>query len=158
MLKRHLLVAQRHGWDAVVRVTSDCPLIDPLTCMELRDIYDSGHYDYVANDIERTYPDGLGCEIMSVKALRWADYYATAPANRTHVSAWILQNLCSKKISYINMVCPYPGYAGVKLSVDTQADLDRVIAIDLAKPADYSLGATLAAYERAFPKKDLPKQ
>ncbi len=157
LLRRHLLVGQRHGWDAVMRVTSDCPLIDPFVCNEVLAIFRSGHYDYVANDIERTFPDGLGCEIMSVRALKWADFYAAIPEDRVHVSPWILRKFCDKKggfVSYISVVCPFPGVAGLKFSVDTQADLERVIAIDQAKPADYSLGATLEAYKRAFPSSD----
>ncbi len=154
VLKRHLMVAQRNGWDAVMRVTSDCPLIDPFSCNEVLNIYMSRHYDYVANDIANTYPNGMGCEIMSVRALVWANYSATTAFEREHVSPWIRDNLRSGKkgmFDSANVVCPFPGVRGIKFSVDTQADLDCVIAIDQAKPADYSLGATREAYDRAFP-------
>lgn len=157
LLKRHLLVGQYLGWDAVMRVTSDCPLIDPFACNEVLAIFKSGHYDYVANDIIHTYPDGLGCEIMSLKALRWADFYTESGPDRQHVSPWIKSNIWTGKAGFLpanNVVCPYPGIKGLKFAVDTQADLDRAIAIDRAKPADYSLGATKAAYDRAFPASD----
>ncbi len=146
LLKRHLLVCQQYSWDAVMRVTSDCPLIDPLACNEVLGIFKSGHYDFVANDIDQTYPNGMGCEIMSLKALRWADFFAQ-PGDREHVSIWIKKE---KMFPSLNVVCPIPGVKGLKFSADTQADLDRVIAIDRAKPADYSLAATLQAYNRAM--------
>ncbi len=152
LLKRHFLICQHRGWDAIMRVTSDCPLIDPFACNEVLAIFDSGHYDYVANDIVRTYPDGMGCEIMSMKALRWADFHAE-PHQREHVSPWIIDNIWSGKkgtVHAANVLCPIPGVKGLKFSVDTQVDLDRAIAVDQAKPADYSLVATLEAYNRVM--------
>src|SRR5258708_7521495 len=159
VLKRHLLVAQAQGLDAVMRVTSDCPLIDPGACGEVLKIYQSGHYDYVANDLIQTYPDGLGCEIMSTKALRWADATLRpldpeklnheSSRDRIHVSPWIIRKVKEGLFSGTNIVCPIPKIAELKFSVDTQQDLDRVRAIDAAKPADYSVGATVDAYNRA---------
>lgn len=155
VLKRHLMIAQRNSLDAVMRVTSDCPLIDPYACAELVGIYLSGHYDYVANDLIQSYPDGLGCEIMSTKALRWADV-SLRPLDpekpsydRVHVSPWILRKVKEGFFAGRNVVCPIPKIAELKFSVDTQDDLDRVRAIDDAvRPADYSLAATMEAYNR----------
>ena len=154
VLKRHLMVAQRNSLDAVMRVTSDCPLIDPAVCAELIGIYLSGHYDYVANDLIQSYPDGLGCEIMSTKALRWADASLRPldpekPSHdRVHVSPWIIRKVKEGFFAGRNVVCPIPKIAELKFSVDTQDDLDRVRAIDAARPADYSIAATVDAYNR----------
>lgn len=155
VLKRHLMIAQSQSLDAVMRVTSDCPLIDPAVCAELVGVYLSGHYDYVANDLIQSYPDGLGCEIMSTKALRWADASLRLldpekPSHdRVHVSPWIIRKVKEGFFAGRNVVCPIPKIAELKFSVDTQEDLDRVRAIDAAKPADYSIAATVDAYNRS---------
>ncbi len=154
LLRRHLLVGQQYGWDAVMRVTSDCPLIDPFACKEVLDIFQSGHYDYVANDIPQTYPNGMGCEVIRLRALLRADFSLVsglASPDREHVSSWIIKNIWPKGVfPALNVTCPIPGVKGLKFSVDTQADLDRVIKIDRAKPTDYSLAATLQAYNRVM--------
>ncbi len=159
VLKRYLMVAQQEGWDAVIRVTGDCPLIDPFVIKDMIGIFDRGGYDYVANDIARSFPDGLGVEIITTKALKWAHSKAVSPGDREHVSQWILRNLRPKGMfEGFNYVCAFPDIGGIKLSVDTQAELERVRRVDDAKPADYSLDATMAAYRRStdFAKDAVP--
>ena len=56
VLQRYLMAAKKHGLDAVMRVTGDCPLIDPESCMRVLDVFNSGHYDYVANDVSTLAP------------------------------------------------------------------------------------------------------
>ncbi len=166
-LGRYLACARVHGLDGVMRITGDCPLIDPFACREVLRVFQVGYwgeeypakghciFDYVSNDIVKSYPDGMGCEIFTIKALRWADAHLPATRNdklisdRAHVTPWIIRKVKEGYFRDHHVVCPYPKVAELKFSVDSQEDLDRAIAIDRAKPADYSLGATIDAYERS---------
>jgi spore coat polysaccharide biosynthesis protein SpsF (cytidylyltransferase family) len=138
--------AAASGWDAVMRITGDCPLLDPDACREVSAKFQSGVFDYVANDLKpRTYPDGLGCEIFSYRLLRHAHFGATKSYDREHVTSWMRT---FGAIDVGKVICPIPGYSDLKLSVDTQEELDFVRRIDAAKPNGYSLEATLEAIER----------
>jgi spore coat polysaccharide biosynthesis protein SpsF (cytidylyltransferase family) len=125
-----------------MRVTGDCPLLDPEACRRVIDAYNNSHYDYVANDLVHTYPDGLGCEVFSYAALEYAHLNADKPYDREHVTPYLRRH---KDFSKLNLRCPINGIADLKLSVDTQEDLDFVRKIDAAQPRDFSLAATLEA-------------
>ena len=148
VLARYWLVAKRDALDAVMRITGDCPLLDPNACQRVLQAYQTGLYDYVANDIFKTYPDGLGCEVFSFAALEFAHQNATKPYDREHVTPFLKSH---KEITKLNLRCPINGLSDLKLSVDTQEDLDFVREIDAAQPRDFSLAATLEALERARP-------
>lgn len=152
VLGRYILCARREALDAIMRVTSDCPLIDPNACQLVLERFLRG-FDYCANDWRAAtkYPDGMGCEVFSMAALKYADAFADPknPADREHVTPWIVRACQARQMEGSHVVCPYPRIQNLKFSVDTQEDLDRARAIDAAGPRDFSLGATLEAFERA---------
>ncbi len=145
VLGRYHHVAKQMGAGAVIRITGDCPLMAPEAIQSVLCSFQTLLYDYVANDIHPTYPDGLGVECFSFSALEYAHQNATKPADREHVTPFLLRD---KTISKLNIRCPINGISDLKLSVDTQEDLDFVRAIDAAQPRDFSLAATLEAIER----------
>ncbi len=156
VLQRYLTVAKIHSFDAVMRVTGDCPLIDPEACKRVLNIFNSGHYDYVANDVRPSYPDGLGCEVFTRSALEDANRWAK-PQNkgdREHVTEWIKRGLDlngGRWFCGLNLRCPITGIQDLKFSVNTQEDLDRVRLIDARLPPGhlkYALETTLEAWER----------
>ncbi|MDZ7766291.1 MAG: NTP transferase domain-containing protein [Melioribacteraceae bacterium] len=69
LLDRHYMVSKKYNADAVVKIPSDCPLIDPLVIDKVLKHYldNRGRYDYVSNLHPATYPDGNDVEIMSFK-------------------------------------------------------------------------------------------
>ena len=70
-----LCVAMKYGADVVVRITSDCPLIDPAVVDKVISFYlaHKEDYDYVSNTFpELTYPRGMDTEVMSYKVLKEA--------------------------------------------------------------------------------------
>lgn len=145
VLFRYVLCARDNALDAIMRVTSDCPLIDPNACQRVLERFLGGGYDYVANDLVQTYPDGLGCEVMTREALEYAHKHADKAYDREHVTRFIRK---SKDFMKFNVRCAVLGVSDLKLSVDTQEDLDFVRKIDAAGPRDFSLEATLEAIER----------
>ncbi len=150
VLSRYVECARLHGLDVIMRVTSDCPLIDPDSCQEVLDKAIARHDDYAANDLIHSYPDGLGCEVMSRRALERANVLTLDPKEREHVTKGIRR---SRDYTKSNVLCPYQGrgYEKLHLSVDTQEDLDLVRKIDALLPpgpAKYRLETTMEAYER----------
>lgn len=68
VLGRYLSAAEEHGIDVIVRITSDCPLIDPGIVSLLIQLYSCGNYDVAANILERAYPRGLDAELFTKEA------------------------------------------------------------------------------------------
>jgi len=75
--------------DAVVRVTADCPLVDPEVIDTVIRYFKDNNFDYVSNTLERSYPRGLDVEVFSYKALAEAYYRAVLPAEREHVTPFL---------------------------------------------------------------------
>lgn len=94
VLSRYFGAAQQSFAHVVVRVTSDCPLIDPAVIDEVISFYLNHYpmYDYVANCLERTFPRGMDTEVFSMKALRMANVKAARPVEREHVTPYISGN------------------------------------------------------------------
>ena len=94
VLSRFAGAIRAHHLDGVVRVTSDCPLIDPDVVVAGVDRFRAENDEtlYVSNCLERTYPRGMDYEIFSAARLLQADADATLPADREHVTSYLHQN------------------------------------------------------------------
>jgi spore coat polysaccharide biosynthesis protein SpsF len=94
VLNRFAGAIREHDLDGVVRVTSDCPLIDPDVVVAGVDRFRAEDDEnlYVSNCLERTYPRGMDYEIFSAARLLQADADATLPADREHVTSYLHQN------------------------------------------------------------------
>jgi spore coat polysaccharide biosynthesis protein SpsF len=94
VLNRFAGAIREYGLDGVVRVTSDCPLIDPDVVVAGVDRFRAEDDEnlYVSNCLERTYPRGMDYEIFSAARLLQADADATLPADREHVTSYLHQN------------------------------------------------------------------
>jgi len=149
VLARYYYCAKGLGLDATIRVTGDCPLIDPAACIRVARVFEMGLFDWVANDVVASYPNGLGCEGFSFAALELAHQTWKDQPRREHVSPGIVRD---KRLTGLNLRCHINGISDLKLSVDTQADLDFVRAIDAARPKDFSLQSTLEAIDRVKTK------
>lgn len=94
VLSRYYEAALEFHIDAIVRLTSDCPLIDPdvIDKVVYYFLENAGRFDYVSNTLARTYPRGMDTEIMSLKALEAAYNHAAESADREHVTAYLYRN------------------------------------------------------------------
>ena len=119
VLDRVYHAARDHGADHVVRVTGDCPLIDPGVIDRVIQAYVEGGHDYVSNTIRYTYPDGLDVEVCSLEALERAWKEALLPSEREHVTSYIRN---SGHFRTLNVEGP-DDLSRFKLSVDTREDL-----------------------------------
>ena len=95
LLDRYYRAAQTFDADAVVRITSDCPMIDPgIVDKVIGEFLDLGEeVDYVSNTVPpRTFPRGLDVEVMTFAALECAWREDNDPALREHVTPYIYRN------------------------------------------------------------------
>jgi len=89
VLGRYREAARAVGADAVLRVTSDCPLIDPAVCGEVIRHRVAHRADFCDNNSPRTFPHGLDCEVFSRELLERAAADAVWAYDREHVSPWM---------------------------------------------------------------------
>ena len=89
VLKRYHGAALAHGADAVVRITADCPLIDPGVIDRVVHEFLEREPDYAANILDRTWPRGQDTEIMTAATLDRTFHAADLPYERIHVTPYI---------------------------------------------------------------------
>lgn len=89
VLDRYYQAACAFGADRVVRITADCPLIDPALVDRLVVAFVESDADYATNSTPATYPDGLNAEIASIHALSRAWREASTPYDREHVTPYL---------------------------------------------------------------------
>lgn len=93
VLDRFYQAATHHEADVVIRITADCPLIDPeLVDQLIREFVRRGNLDYMANALPPTYPDGLDTEIFTIQALKYAAENAVKPIEREHVTGFMVRS------------------------------------------------------------------
>lgn len=89
VLDRYYQAASRQSASVVVRITADCPLLDPMIVDETIGEYFRGAFDYVSNFSPPSFPDGLDAEVFSFAALDRAWREAVLPSEREHVTPYI---------------------------------------------------------------------
>lgn len=144
VLERYRGAAERLEADAVVRVTSDCPLVEPSVIDRLVGMWRAGEgLDYVWNTREpRTFPDGLDAEMVSRFALEAAAAETAEPYDREHVTPFVRDRPDRFPQRDLRLE---PPVRGVKLSLDTPEDLEAISAFIARVGPDADLDAILAA-------------
>jgi glutamate-1-semialdehyde aminotransferase/spore coat polysaccharide biosynthesis protein SpsF (cytidylyltransferase family) len=128
VLDRFYNAAKAIAADAVVRITADCPLIDPEVIDRVIARFQQGDCDYCCNILRYTYPDGLDTEVFSFPALEQAWREATKPAEREHVTLYFVNG----KFRVIDVVSDSPVPPGKhRWTVDHPGDLEFVRGIYL---------------------------
>lgn len=89
VLDRYYKCAKQFALSTIVRITSDCPLIDPYIVDKGIKIFNSNLYDCVSTNYFRTFPDGIGVEVFSFKILETMWKNAALPSEREHVTPYL---------------------------------------------------------------------
>lgn len=128
VLSRYYNAAKENEADAVVRITSDCPLIDSEVSQNIIDFYmeNCDKYDFISNTLERTYPRGLDTEVFSFRALEKAYNDAVRKSDREHVTPYIWGN--PRFFSF----CQYKNnvdYSELRWTLDTTEDFEFINSV-----------------------------
>lgn len=120
VLDRFYRAAKLLKVDPIIRITADCPLLDPRVCEKVIDYYLKGDYDYVSNASPPTFPDGLDTEVFSFQALEKSWKEVKLLSEREHVTPYIYRN---PQIFKLGNVSSEIDFSHLRLTVDEKADL-----------------------------------
>lgn len=124
VLERFYFAAIEEDPDYIVRLTSDCPLIDPEVIDNVISFTIENDCDYGSNTLNPTYPDGIDVEVFKHSALKAAYEDATLKSDREHVTPYVWRNSSYKggkifkSMSYENI----EDYSSLRLTVDKLED------------------------------------
>ena len=130
VLKRYYMTAKKYNAEHIVRITADCPLIDPMMLDEMLLIYSENNFDYMSNTNPPSYPDGFDIEIFSYEALDDAYKNAIDDYDREHVTPYIHRNSDNIIYNYQSDI----DFSGLRLTVDDPEDLELLEAIAKQTP------------------------
>lgn len=127
VLSRYYYAAKENDLDVVVRITSDCPLIDPIIINKMISIYLDNTCDLLSNTgmntCERTFPRGLDVSIFSFESLNEAFMNAIEKYQREHVTPYIYQH---KHVEYFKNTNNYSKY---RWTLDTEEDFKLITEV-----------------------------
>jgi spore coat polysaccharide biosynthesis protein SpsF len=126
VLARYAKAAKAVNADVVMRVTSDCPLIDPDVCGQVLDTYRKFKSHYCSNVHPRSWPQGFDCEVFPAELLHRANEEVAQVGcpPREHVTPYIRDPLAGNKIH--NVAHSGENRSHLQWSLDTRGDYVRV--------------------------------
>ena len=128
VLDRFYRAAKKYDCDYVIRLTSDCPLIDPKLIDKIIKYCINNNLDYCSNTLKPTYPDGQDIEIFKMNALYRAWEEAKIESDREHVTPYIWRNSTyngEKKFKSDNFDEGFD-YSNIRMTVDNSDDLKLI--------------------------------
>lgn len=135
VLERYKQVADKYSGDVIIRVTGDCPLINPIIVDNVITKYLMYDYDYVRLDVPDTFQRGFDTEIFSKEALDKVYNIACSEDNikkeelqpyREHVTFYIYNHQDEFKVGYVKGEGKYFDNREINYSVDKEEDFERV--------------------------------
>lgn len=150
VLSRFGAAAQATRADAIMRITADCPLIDPDVLAQMVAQFRAGDADLVSNCLRRTYPRGLDAELFSRAALDLMLAEAKSVPHREHVTMFLYDHADRFRIESVEQAEDLSAY---RLTLDTQEDFDLLSRIfgAVGQPDDIRL-ADVVGLMRAHPE------
>jgi spore coat polysaccharide biosynthesis protein SpsF len=153
LLDRHYHAAKKYNADVVLKIPSDCPLIDPRIIDQVLDFYfeNPDDYDYVSNLHPATFPDGNDVEIMTMDCLENAWHEAKRPLELEHTTPYIWENPEQFRIGNVVWGTGLDYSMSHRFTIDYEADyqfIKRVFEeLYPAKP-DFSCGDIIKLLEQ----------
>ena len=129
VLERYYLAAKENNLDIVVRITSDCPCIDP----DIIDMIVENHLDvkadYTSNSLVKTFPRGLDVEVINFETLQKAYFEASDEFEKEHVTPYIYKTKPELfKINVINAKNELKA-PDIRITLDTEEDYALLCAV-----------------------------
>ena len=126
VLSRYYNCAKTYSLSDILRITADCPLIDPLIVEKGISLFLGNSYDYVTNTFPRTFPDGNETEIFSFKALDTAYSNSILPSEHEHVTPYFRNN--KEKFKILNFTNS-ENISHLRWTLDYDVDLKLIRSI-----------------------------
>lgn len=149
VLDRFCRAAERYSPEQVVRLTGDCPLIDPNVIDAVARFHLAGGYDYSSNTLHPTFPDGLDVEIFRYACLAEAGREATSPFEREHVTPFLHQQPARYRLGDFRRS---PDLSALRWTVDNPEDYElvcRVYAALYPSNPNFALDDIVALFENS---------
>ena len=126
VLARYYETAVRFGLDVIVRVTSDCPLVDgPLIGAAVgRYLADADPLEFRSNSLIRSFPRGVDFEIFSMPMLAQAHERAASPYEREHVTPYLKTGHAAAQFRNVDEVWPGGDFSRFRITLDTPEDYE----------------------------------
>lgn len=122
VLERFVYAAEKHNADVVVRITGDCPLVDPELVDDCIAEFFQSDSDYLSNTSPPTFPDGLDVEVMSLNSLQKALQATEKTHDREHVTPYIRESGVFRTSSYSYQ----EDLSNLRWTVDDPADFEVI--------------------------------
>lgn len=119
VLSRYFDAAKKFNSDIVVRITSDCPLIDPFMLTKIINYFKKNKFDYISNIRPRSFPDGLDIEVFNFRTLKYAFENCKTKIDKEHVTKFMIR---SKRISKYNFKNK-KNFSKLRWTIDFKEDL-----------------------------------
>ncbi len=126
VLSRYYHAASAFKADIVIRITSDCPLIDPKVIEKTVRFFLNGQFDYVSDVLTRSYPRGMDTEVFSFKALSEAFHEAVESHEREHVTPFIYKQPQRYKLGNVSY---HEDQSRHRWTLDTPEDYELICRI-----------------------------
>lgn len=124
VLDRYYQAALENNIDIIIRITADCPLLDPIILDKIIQMYIEGNCDYVSNTMPPSFPDGLDVEVFSFEVLIKAWKQAKLSSEREHVTPYIRKNPNLFKLK--NYTNDEEDLSYMRWTVDEKEDLEFI--------------------------------
>lgn len=123
VLDRYYQCSQQYpNYHAIVRITGDCPLIDPKVIDTVINAFFSHCPDYASNTEDQSFPDGIDVEVFTSKMLQEAARNARLASEREHVTQYIVKN---PRVKRINVRAP-ADFSHFRFTVDNPEDFEVI--------------------------------
>lgn len=128
VLKRVVEATAQFGGEVIVQLGADNPFYDPDIIDQLVNIYRNGGWDYVCNDLELTYPNGVEVHVVSLKTLRGVMAKTDDKLDREDVVRYIWEH--PKQYRIRNIRAPSELYApDIRLTLDYEEDYKMIVKV-----------------------------
>ena len=119
VLARYYYCAKKFKTDNIIRITSDCPFINPDIVNKMIEYYKDNNLNFLTNNKPRRIPHGYDCEIFSYDMLKNSFYSTKNKYDLEHVTPWMYKNYFKKKNYYPAVK---KNFSKLRLTLDTKDD------------------------------------